>query len=138
MTYEYHSRIFGSPVQVTYNKHGKLVGIKVMLEDEIETLTTQEDKCRIHYDEQAFLDDAKAVNLKLTKVVEVVSFDQFWEAYREKNCGRKKGEAAWNALTKTEQVEAFKYIARLDNKLKQSGTAKPYATTYLNQKRWIQ
>ena len=138
MIYEYYSTIFGSPVQVSYNKHGILAGFTVMNAGEVEKLNTKLPEFKNFYNESDFIAAAKQHGLKITKVERTVTFDMFWEAYKQKDCGRTKGEIAWKALTKTEQIESFDFIGKFEARLKINNTPKPYATTYLNQKRWIQ
>lgn len=121
---------------MSYNRHGLLCGFTVMDKD-VEKLNTQLEQFKNFYREQDFLLSAKEHKLKLTRVEVEVSFEMFWDAYKQKDCGRTKAEQTWNKMPKAEQVQAFEFIPAFNSILKNSGTAKPYATTYLNQKRWI-
>lgn len=136
MTYQYFSVKFGSPVQVSYNKHGILTGFSVLNNELVEKIQSHSAMFENFFREQEFLMSAKQHGLKLTQIERVVTFDMFWEAYQEKSCGRKKAEATWNKLSKADQIRAFDYIPALNGLLKMNGTAKAYATTYLNQERW--
>jgi hypothetical protein len=134
-TYQYHSVIFDSDVQVSYNRNGILQGFTVM--NQPNKVQSQLAEFKNWFKEVDFLFAAKTHKLKLTEVERDVTFELFWEAYKEKNCGRTKAEAAWNKLTKAEMIEAFDFIGAFNGILKMNGTAKPYATSYLNQKRWV-
>lgn len=135
-TYQYHSAKLGCEVQVSYNKHGILCEFKTLVTD-MEKHYSGEKEFKNFYHEEDFKAAALHHKLKIVEVARVVTFDMFWEEYKQKDCGRTKGELAWNKLSKTEQLEAFDFIKSFNSILKNSGTAKPYATTYLNSKRWI-
>lgn len=137
MIYQYHSIKFGSPVQVTYNKHGILTGFTVMNNEQVEKIHSHKDVFENYFREVDFLASAKQHGLKLTQIERTITFDMFWDAYQEKNCGRKKAEAVWTKLSKADQLGAYDYIPAFNGILKMNGTAKPYATSYLNQTRWI-
>lgn len=134
-TYQYHSAKFGSDVQVTYNKHGLLSGFTVL--NDVERIHSQLPEFTNYFKESDFLFSAKTHNLKITEVERKVTFEMFWEQYKEKNCGVTKAKQAWEKLSKADQVEAVDFITAFNGILKLNNTAKPYATTYLNQKRWI-
>lgn len=136
-TYQYHSAIFGCEVQSTYNKHGLLIGFNVINGNDVAAVNLSSGMLKNYVNELDFLAVAKQNNLKLTQVERVVTFELFWDAYKQKDCGRTKAEQVWNKLSKADQVEAFDFIAAFNGILKMNGTAKPYATTYLNSKRWI-
>jgi hypothetical protein len=136
MIYQYHSTLFGSDVQVSYNQHGLLCGFTVLTRD-VEKINSQTDQFKNYYREEDFVNNAKQHKLKVVKIEREVSFEMFWDAYKQKDCGRTKAEQTWNKMSKADQVEAFEFIPAFNGILKNSGTAKPYATTYLNQKRWI-
>lgn len=136
MTYQYYSAKFDSEVQVSYNRNGILSGFQVMRPD-VNELKSRDQCFSNYFQERDFLAEAKKHSLKLVKVEREVSFDEFWETYKQKDCGRTKAEQIWNKMSKADQVEAFDFIPGLNGILKNNGTAKPYATTYLNQRRWI-
>lgn len=64
-----------------------------------------------------------------------VTFEMFWNRYNDKaRSSKKKTEAAWNKLSKADQVKAYLYIPTY---LMYKGTAeKKYATTYLHDELW--
>jgi hypothetical protein len=138
MTYEYHSVIFNGPVQVTYNEHGILVAFEVMDRHEVKEVDARLEQFKNFYHEAAFLASATEHKLKMVKVDKTPSFEQFYDAYKNKDGGRLKAEQAWNKLNKTDKILALAFIPKLDQKKAQTGEAKPYAQTYLNQRRWIQ
>jgi hypothetical protein len=133
-TYQYYSTIFGSEVQVMYNQSGLLTGFTVL--HNVEKINSQLDQFKNWFRLEDFLIEAKKHSLKVTEIDRVVTFEMFWEKYKQKDCGRKKGEASWKELSKADQVKAFDFIDYFNGILKMNATAKPYATTYLNQKRW--
>ncbi len=138
-TYQYHSSYFGTTVQVTYNKNGFLVGFSVNEPHQLEGLNVDVNTHPYFKNwatEAVFVSECKQRNVKLTQVDRAVTFEMFWQAYGNKDCGRMKAELSWNKLSKTDQIEAFDFIPALNSKLKLSQLAKPYATTYLNQRRW--
>lgn len=136
-TYEYHSVIFGAPVQVTYNKHGIFSGFVVLSGGQVERVSTASKNVQNHLYEVDFISAAKTHKLKFTEVDRVVTFEMAWDKYRQKDCGRAKGEMAWNKLSKADQVEAFDFIDAFKGIIKMNQTALPYFTTYINSKRWI-
>jgi len=78
---------------------------------------------------------------KITEIEEEVTFDMFWKRYREKFTSYKAGgivpaEKAWNKLTKGEQNLAFKNIERYSLGI-MPNCNNVYASTYLNQKRFV-
>lgn len=73
--------------------------------------------------------------IKIIKEVEEVTFEDFYEAFGNKE-GRQKAQHVWDRMPKNDQVKAYMYIGRYNTKLKVAGTAKAYPATYLNQKRW--
>lgn len=136
-TYQYHSQIFRSDVQVSYNKQGILCGFIVMDASQIESLHTQEKQFKNFYYQKDFLGEAALHKLKFTEVQRVVTFEMFWIRYNHKDCGRAEGLKAWNKLSKEDQIDGFDFIPRYESILKQPPfPAKLYATTYLNKKRW--
>lgn len=71
----------------------------------------------------------------ITEHLQEVTFEQFYNAYGVKEA-RKKAFAAWNRLSKAEQLKAYNYIPRLKTKTINTSIAMPYPATYLNQQRW--
>lgn len=136
-TYQYHSAIFGCNVQSTYNKHGLLVSFTVLDGNDVTKVNLASGQLKNYVNELDFLAIAKQNGLKLTEVERVITFDLFWDAYKQKDCGRTKAEQVWGKLSKADQLEAYDFIPAFNGILKMNGTAKPYATTYLNSKRWI-
>lgn len=76
-------------------------------------------------------------NSKLHKLLEIVSFDVFWEEYGKKD-SRLKAERAWKKLNDDEQARAIKYINRYNSILAQEKwRSKLLASSYLNGKLWM-
>ncbi|WP_317899450.1 hypothetical protein [Aurantibacillus circumpalustris] len=136
-TYQYHSQKFKSDVTVSYNKHGILTGFNVLSGNAVDQLHSHDREFKNFFYEVDFIASAKQHGLKIIEVQRVVTFEMFWKDYEEKNCGRTKAEACWNRMSKFDQVEAYDFIKAFNGILKLNQTAKPYATTYLNSKRWI-
>lgn len=136
-TYQYHSAIFGREVQSTYNSHGLLVAFNVIDGNDVTKVNLASGQLKNYVNENEFITAATNNKLKFTEVERLVTFEMFWDSYKQKDCGRTKAEQTWNKLSKADQVQAFDFINAFNGILKLSGTAKPYATTYLNSKRWI-
>jgi hypothetical protein len=78
----------------------------------------------------------KSKTLTLTQVKKEITFDDFWHRYDHKAVSsKKKALAAWNRLSKANQLKAHWYIGRYFNSIPQ-GVAKKYAETYLNSEMW--
>ncbi len=74
--------------------------------------------------------------MHLTRVTQHVSFDDFWNRYDHKAVSsKKKTQAAWERLSKAEQIKAYNYIPRYFSNIP-AGVAKKYAETYLNSQLW--
>jgi hypothetical protein len=131
-TYQYHSRKLNSDIQITFNKQGNLKELNILSEIEPEP----EAFLKVFVNEPTFLAEAKLHQLKVIEIKRVVEFDEFWEKYKQKDCGKTKALESWNKLSRVDQLEAVDYIPIFFSKLKANNTIKPYATTYLNQKRW--
>jgi hypothetical protein len=136
-TYQYHSKIFNADVQATYNQAGILVGFTVLNGNVVERIDLESGVLKNYAHEASFLENATKNKLKLTEIERVVTFEMFWNTYKQKDCGRTKAEAIWDKLSKADQLGAYDFIPAFDGILKLNGTAKPYATTYINSKRWI-
>lgn len=79
---------------------------------------------------------SKSPNAKIQEVIKDVTFDMFWNRYDDKaTSSRKKTQVAWNKLSKSDQIKAYRYIDRYFQSLPR-GTRKKYATTYLNDELW--
>lgn len=136
-TYQYYSQIYCSDIQVSYNQYGILTNVQVLNSHEIHQVHAAAEQLKNYLKEVDFVAAAMANKLKYFEVDRKVSFADFWDKYKQKDCGRTKAEESWNKLSKINQVMAFDFIPAFEGILKMSNTPKPYATTYLNQKRWI-
>lgn len=76
-------------------------------------------------------------NRKLIEVVEIVTFQMFWDAYNYKTLSHKiKTERAWNKLSDADQIKAFQFILKYNKEIGKTGIAKMHAQTYLNSYLW--
>jgi hypothetical protein len=135
-TYTYHSAKFKRDVSVTYSSG---LFVKYAIDKPSEGYQTPTDTKTVNfifYTETGFLEFAKEYKINYTKVDQVITFEMFWDAYAQKDCGRKKAEEAWKKLNATEQTKAFNYITHYNATLKLNNIAKKYATTFLNQQIW--
>lgn len=77
--------------------------------------------------------------LSVKEVTRALSFADFWAAYfqgRQKdNSSKKKAEASWQKMPKSEQLKAFNYISTYRCHIA-PGTNPKYAETYLNSELW--
>ncbi len=64
-----------------------------------------------------------------------LSFDNFWKAYNYK-VGKIPAEKAWNKLSKSNRLNAFKAIKPYNAYLRRKGIEKAYAQKYLNQQKF--
>lgn len=72
---------------------------------------------------------------KVTKVIDEITFDDFYAEYGNK-VGKQKALKAWNRLPRSEQLKAYAYIGRYKYHVATTGIAQAYPATYLNQQRW--
>lgn len=78
----------------------------------------------------------KSPSLVITEVEQEVTFEMFWNKYDEKiRSSKKRAERAWNRMSKTNQVKAYRFIQRYKLSL-HPGTNAKYAETYLNAEQW--
>lgn len=113
-----------------------MVGFEVMKDDGVvlDKLVLILDKC---LNEKRFLDYMKEKKIPVTKIVEDISFEAFWQAYNYKEGGsKKKAEASYNKLSEADRSAAITYIPRYRRIKSHEGTALAYATTYLNGQLW--
>lgn len=81
------------------------------------------------------LDELKAMNLKVAEVPLTFTFDDYWEAYREKR-NRLRAEKLWARLPDADRINAIAAIARYDKWLAYKGIAKKDPDTYLRNRSW--
>lgn len=121
-------------VSFEYNEIGQLAVLK------IDAALTEKQQAFISANipwHQSHIEALKANTKKATFVVmdREITFEMFWNRYNDKSrSSKKKTEALWNKLSKTDQVKAYMYIPVY---LKNKGAAeKKYATTYLSDELW--
>ena len=78
-----------------------------------------------------------ATGFTIVEVATPVTFDDFWEAYQNKEGSKIKAEGIWQKLNVGERIAAIRYIVRYDKYLKAKGTAKALPSTYLHGKYWV-
>lgn len=135
-TYQVESKLLGTQLRFTFSNQGTLVGFEVVDDVAIEPKTVAgilENALTFDY-LSAY---AKSRSMALMEVPKDVSFKVFWDAYNYKEAGDKKdAEKKWNLLDDTEKVNALLYIKKYNAHQLNSGVARLYAKTYINQKRW--
>jgi len=131
--YTYYSSLFLSEVKVSFTD-GIFSSFEVI--EAGQKKESAKGAFNLYILQEAFIKAAIENKVKLTEINREVSFDMFWDAYAEKNCGKKKAIQSWEKLPKEEQLKAFDYIKKYNSILNTTKTAKAYATTYLNQARW--
>ena len=76
-------------------------------------------------------------NVKVSKVEEDLSFDNFWKVYNYKVGNKKRAERLWQRLTDDQKAKAITHLKSYESFLIMNpGLAKLYPETYLNQERW--
>lgn len=134
--YEFYSTIFECTFQVKYNNGGVMVGFEMFKDDAIvmEKLALILTKC---LNEKPFLEYMKEKKIPVTRIIDDISFDAFWNAYNYKEGGsKKKAEAAYNKLSDADKSAAINYIPKYRRIKAKETTALAYATTYLNGQLW--
>jgi hypothetical protein len=82
------------------------------------------------------LDRLKSNTSTITEIKTEVTFDMFWVKYDDKvNSSKKRTEAKWNKMPKSERIRAYNFITRYFQSIP-PGTRKKYAETYLNDELW--
>lgn len=82
------------------------------------------------------VDSLKTKTSTITELVEMVTFELFWQKYDDKlSSSKKRTETKWNKMSELDQREAYQYIAKYFANIP-SGTRKKYAETYLNSELW--
>lgn len=136
--YQYFSKGFNSNIQVHY-KDGVIQKIEVEAPENVSMPADKaRDECRAWFFiyEDSFLKSTKG-HTEVVEITKEISFEMFWETYKQKDCGRKKAEESWNRLSYKDKQGAYYFIPAYNATLKLNNVPKLYATTYLNQKRWI-
>jgi len=78
----------------------------------------------------------KVANVKIRKVQEDLSFENFYNTYAHKVSKKSRAEAIWSKMPDTERAKAIKFIQVYDVRLRSSGVNKKYPETYLNTMEW--
>lgn len=66
-----------------------------------------------------------------------LTFERFWDLYGLKD-GKIKALRAWQGLTMAEKAAAIGFIPFYKQNIASRSIAQCHATTYINQKRWVQ
>lgn len=78
---------------------------------------------------------------KITELIEVPTFQQFWDKYfkdrYKDNSSKKRSEALWNRLKDSKKCLAFQYINKYFGNIP-AGVQVKLAETYLSQEIWEQ
>lgn len=122
-------------IHLSYSEAGILAGFKI-----VGQITASQHNWLVSKLPKALNQLSILVNqverLKLTEVKEDITFEMFWNKYDEKKLSSKKrSEAKWNRMQKSEQIKAYNFINRYFLSIP-GGVAKKYAETYLNAENW--
>ena len=77
-------------------------------------------------------------NVSAVEDVEEITFEAFWKKYPQPDGDTKKAKTAefWNRMSKTDQINAYRYIDRYVNSLP-AWQGIMHTNTYLHSKIWI-
>ncbi len=78
---------------------------------------------------------AKSKNLHVNEVVEIPTFEQFWDAYSYK-VDKQLAIKAWDKLGIADMHRAMAAIVSYDNYLKRTGIAKIYPCRYISDRKF--
>lgn len=135
-TYQVESKLLATQLQFTYSNQGTLVGFRVV-DDVLIAPKTVAGILENALTLDLLKTYAQGKNMPVVEVPTDISFKVFWEAYNYKEAGDKKdAQKKWDLLDETEKVNALLYIKKYNAHQLNSGAARLYAKTYLNQKRW--
>ena len=130
------SSLFTGSITIRFNAQGLLDGFDVNAE-----LTAEQHHWLLN-NMPINEDDAQRVlvcskTAKLTKLPDAeVTFALFWDKYDDKiNSSKKRAEAKWRQLSKSDQQKAYLFITRYFANIP-NNTRKKYAETYLNAELW--
>lgn len=89
------------------------------------------------YNEAALdLFKASRANFEVIEVAPDLSFAAFYNAYAYKVGKKVMAENAWKRLSQEDKAAAINYLPRYNSHLRQTGAAKAYPSSYLNNKYW--
>lgn len=130
-TYQLHSQLHNCDIQFTYTQQGSLCGFCMM--DEQERTADQlaallSPALRL----EQLQTTCKKRKITLIEILPDLSFASFWKAYNYSAGSKKKAEAIWTKMPEDKRTKAMLYLANYDRHLRDKGTAKAYATSYLN------
>lgn len=132
--YELFSGPLGS--KMTFEYKDELIYSMTIENPDFKKDDCNDKKYSVYMTEQGFLKAIKERGVKFTKINRTINFEMFWDKYNYKSSGKKEAEAAWNKLSKKDQLEAYDYISVYDGLLKLNPAPKLYGSSFLNKKRW--
>jgi hypothetical protein len=74
--------------------------------------------------------------IKVEQIPNDLSFEVFWNAYRNKVGDKAKAEKLWQALNDAARVEVLDSLKKYETYLSKTKVAKVYPERYLSQQRW--
>lgn len=139
--YELSSSLTGLCMELVYDNNEHLIGCTVSDAKDLDYLEVVNKAMRwsiLNLSQLTYLHnwvEQKKKDWVLTEIKEVVSFEDFWEAYGVKK-DKKVSQDVWKRLKALEQQKAINAISRYNNELKLSNEFKKHPKTYLRQKKW--
>lgn len=116
----------------TYNEQGLLSAFELEGEIEEKQLRWILPRLPLYID---MLDDwKKHPGIRIIERKKEISFDDFYDKYANK-IGKKAAIKAWGKLSQSEQIKAYYYIQKYNQKLA-PGIARMYPASYLNAEPW--
>lgn len=134
--YEIYSKRNDCSFQFKYGVKGILIGFDITEERELDGEALA-GILNIGLTEKKFLYYTKNKSIPVVKILQDISFDNFWNTYNYKEGGsKKKAEAAFLKLSEKDKSAALNYIQKYKRIKAKEGTALAYATTYINGQLW--
>lgn len=134
-TYVITSDSLQGEIRIKYNLNGFLVYLEITAQLSAEHYSRFFDEKKLYLEQNAIA-MTKQPNSKVVVVPEDLSFERFWKTYNNPEGKKKMTENCWKRLSDRAKIAALVYIPIYDRKLAQSGIAKAYPSTYLNQEYW--
>lgn len=132
-TYIITSKTAGGEIVFKYHLNGFLIGLEVNAEL---TFDAWQRLVKNFPFKIEIMEHMASENKNIKLLPEDLSFERFWNAYNYKEGKKVMAQNAWNKLIAKDKLRALQYISYYNHKLTQTGVAKAYPSTYLNQKYW--
>jgi hypothetical protein len=135
MKYIIETPRFGGHIIITYADNGILCAFEQHT-DISNTAQLMELMSKVPITERSARHLLTNSKVKITQVPTDLSFEAFWNKYDHKVSSKKKCEKIWNAMSEADRLLAMIKLTRYNLWQSQQPTAKPYAETWLHQRRF--